>query len=857
MKRPKTLPRKPSPKRSSRKLPSAAPLAIGSGCRCVAGIGASAGGLDALREFFRATAQGAGAAFIVVGHHGAEGASELQSLLSACTDLEVCWAASGMRVEPDRIYISPAGKDLAMRNGLLEVPGESEGGATRLPVDFFLRSLALDCGEKSVAVILSGTGMDGSQGIRAIKEAGGLVMVQSRASAEFHGMPDSSIATGLADYILPPRELAAALPGFLNHKLSTPPPQGTPVNLEALDQMRKLTALMRRQTGLDLGAYKENSVARRIERRMGICQIRDFEDYVALVQQSPTESEKLAKDMLISVTRFFRDKEVCEKLRSSVLPDLIRKSRGHLIRIWSVGCATGEEAYSLAILLEEAIREQALSGEIEYKIFATDLDRSALEQAGKGSFSESQVADVPPALLQKYFSSHGGQYQILRSIRERIVFARQNILRDPPFTKLDMISCRNVLIYLQQAPQQRVLALLHFSLNPGGTFLLGLSEAPGEAGTGFAPVDSKLRIYRKKSDVTLALSDGHSFGGLTMFPSLAAEPRGSVPQGPDRRADRLLEAFASDAIACLGHTCFILNKKLDVLYSFGRPGDFVTLPAGRSSLRLPDIAPRELSSAISIAVGKVFKDRVLVQYPSIGILRDGKKLRVGIRVEAFHAEQGERDYALVFLEKAGKAHRAKPGVVGPVQPQPRIRDLEEELDSKNEKLQVMVEELESTNEELEATNEELQTSNEELQSVNEELQTVNAECQSRIHELRQMNEDIDNFFAGADIATIFLDAGMRIRRFTPTAAQQTGLLPQDLGRLITELAHPLLVLAEKAARKILAGNKKVEAIVSRKGGPALLMRVTPFLRPAGVRNGATVSFINIGHIEKTKRIVPG
>ncbi|MFZ4774258.1 MAG: CheR family methyltransferase [Terrimicrobiaceae bacterium] len=871
MKLPKTPAKKRATKTALKKDREPGLRAGNLSCRCVVGVGASAGGLEALRAFFKGIPQDSGAAFVVVGHHGAEGTSELPRILSSSSNLDVCWAAHHMPVEPNRVYISPAGKDLIIKSGLLEFIEVKPGGNIRLPVDFFLRSLAGDCGEKSVAVILSGTGMDGSHGLREIKEAGGLALVQSRSSAEFNGMPGSSIATGLADFILSPQELAAALLNFLNHQLSSRPPQGSPGNLEALAQMRKLTALMKRHTALDLGAYKESSVARRIERRMGICQIRDFEDYVTLAHQAPAECEKLAKDMLISVTRFFRDPEVFDKLRTSVLPDMIRKARGRALRIWSVGCATGEEVYSTAILLEEAIRQQEEPGEVDYKIFATDLDRSALEHAGKGIFPETIKTDVPEDFLEKYFIKQGKQYQIARRIREKIVFARQNILRDPPFTKLDLISCRNVLIYLQQAHQQRVLSLLHFSLNPGGALLLGLSEAPGEAGSGFAPIDTKLRIYRKKNDAALSLSEVLSFGGITPFSAVVPDPQGSLSPSTDRRADRLLEDFASDVIARLGHTCFVLNRKLEVLYSFGKPEDFVTLPSGRSSLRLPEIAPRELSAAISTAAGRVIKDRAPVTYASIDIGQDGKKRAVDLRIEAFKPDQSDLDYLLVFLEKTDKSRRPKPTVFDSADTVQRIRDLEDELQAKKESLQVVVEELEASNEELQtsneelqasneelqSTNEELQSTNEELQSVNEELQTVNVECQGKIRELVRTNEDIDNFITGADIATVFLDAGMRIRKFTPTAARQTGLLPQDLGRLITELAHPLLVLAAKAARKIIAGNKKVEAMLSQKSGGDILMRVTPFLPAVGERTGATVSFINIGRIGKTRRIPLG
>ncbi len=855
----KTRARKPSPR------PGQTPPVVEktSKCRCIAGVGASAGGLDALRGFFSAIPADSGAAFVVVGHHGAQGSSDLPLLLSSSANgLSVRWAAHRMEVRPNTVYISPGVKDVVIRDGRLELLNEKPGEHVRLPVDFFLQSLALDCGDKAVAIILSGTGLDGAHGLSAVKEAGGLAMVQSKSSAEFNGMPGSSIATGLADYILPPRELAGALLHFLNYQPSTRPPQGNPGNQQAQEQLRKLTALLKRHAGLDLGAYKEGSVARRIERRMGICRIGDFEDYVTMAQEDPGECEKLAKDMLISVTRFFRDPTVFEKLQTGVLPEMIRAARGRTLRIWSIGCATGEEVYSSAILLEELIQRREGRGEVDYKIFATDLDRSALDHAGKGIFPESIKADVPPDLLEKYFTRQGHHYQILRSIRQKIVFARQNILRDPPFTKLDMISCRNLLIYLQPEHQRRVLSLMHFSLNPGGILVLGLSETPGEAGGEFAPIDSKLRIYRKKGDASQSVSEMLSFGSITPLSNSLSEMRGSAAAAVNRSADRLLEEFASDVIRRLGYACIVLNKKLEILYRFGRSGDFLPSSGVSGSVTFAKLAPKELSTVVSAAADKVFADGRPVNHPAIAIGQGRKMKLVDLRVEAFKSEDSDQEFLFVFLGMTGAGDPAKPPVPDSTDARRRIRQLEDELQAKKESLQTVVEELEASNEELQtsneelqATNEELHSTNEELQSVNEELQNVNAECQEKIHELLRTNEDIDNFIAGAGIATIFLDPGLRIRRFSPTAARQTGLLPQDIGRLITELAHPFLGLAAKASRKILAGNKKIETVISQKNGATILMRVTPFLGASGEACGATASFIDITQIEKIKSAI--
>jgi len=812
----------------------------------VAVVGCSAGGVEALVAFFAEIPGDLRVAFVVASHFPADGESHLVEILTREEGSPVVWAAPGAAVEMGKIHVLPPGHLFGIEGGRFVEKGPLPPQTSPMLIDTLLESLAVACGAESVAVILSGTGCDGAHGARLVKLAGGIVCVQEPSSAAFGGMASSVLLTGMADYVLPPAALAREVVRLVRHEISKRPAIATEMGSEELNGMRRLTSLLRRHTGFDLGAYKSETVNRRIERRMGLCHISDFEEYLTLLQKNPAECENLAKDMLISVTRFFRNPEVFEDLRKNVLPRLVRLAGGRSLRFWVPGCATGEEVYTIGILLEEVLRE---CGEINLpcRFFATDLDRRATEIAGQGIYPESIAADIPADLLEKYFIRHGGHYQICRTVRERIVFAKHNLLKDPPFTRIDFVSCRNVLIYLQPAAQQRVLSILHYALRPEGVLALGLSESLGELQNDFETLDARDHLFRKKNTIPTALPEALHFGVLR---TIADQPVNLPPlQSQTLYAEpSLTESFTNRILSRLGRTCFVLNDQMDILYSFGTPSKYASLSEGRTSLQLTHLLPRDFAASLSAAVGKVLNESRPFRF---GPVESGHG-SVNVLVESFRSPGQDRVFLLVFFEDMEKNLPIEHPPFDLKESMLRIADLEEELRASKIRLKSAIEELEASNEELQTSNEELQASNEELQSaneeletVNEELQTLNSEHQTKIADITQAHEDLDNFIASTDIATIFLDNGLRIRRFTPKAATKTGMLPHDIGREITALAHPLLAHAAEAASRILAGEKLVEDLLPAPDGEKILLRATPFFHKDGTSGGAVVSLIKI------------
>ena len=812
----------------------------------VAVVGCSAGGVEALCAFFAEIPCDLQAAFVVASHFPADGESHLVEILTREGGLPVVWGKVGAPLEAGKIHVLPPGHLYGFEGGSLIEKGQLPAQAAPVLIDTLFESLAAACGPESLAIILSGTGYDGSHGARLVKQAGGIVCVQEPASAAFGGMASSAILTGTADYVLPPAALAREVVRLVRHEISSAPVIVPEASDEEQSAMRRLASLLRRHTGFDLGAYKSETVNRRIERRMGIRHISDFEEYVDLLKKEPAECENLAKDMLISVTRFFRDPEVFENLRKNVLPRLVRSAGGRSLRFWVPGCATGEEVYSIGILLEEVLRE---CGEINLpcRFFATDLDRRATEIAGQGIYPESIAADIPPHYLEKYFTRHGDHYQICRTVRERIVFAKHNLLKDPPFTRIDFVSCRNVLIYLQPAAQQRVLSILHYALRPEGVLALGLSESLGDLQNDFETLDSHNHLFQKKNTIPTALPEALQFGVLRTvvdhpvnLPTIQSHSLSNEPG--------LTESFTNRILARLGRTCFVLNEQLDILYSFGTPAKYASISEGRTSLKLTGLLPRDFAASLAAATGKVLNEGRPFKF---GPVETGQG-SVNVLVESFRSPGQDRVYLLVFFEDMEQNLPIEHPPFDLKESMLRIADLEEELRASKIRLKAAIEELEASNEELQTSNEELQASNEELQSaneeletVNEELQTLNNEHQTKIADITQANEDLDNFIASTDIATIFLDNGLRIRRFTPKAAAKTGILPHDIGREITALAHPLLGHAAEAARRILSGEKLVEAFLPAPEGEKILLRATPFLHKDGTCSGTTVSLIKI------------
>ncbi len=825
----------------------------------IVGLGASAGGLEALRSFFAAVPANSGAAFVVIQHLAPHHPSSMVELLATHTRAQVCQIEDGMTIVADHVYVIPPGKYVKIFHSKLLL-FDPEKKVPHLPIDQFFRSLAENCGELAIGIALSGTGSDGTLGVRAIKEAGGTVMVQDEASAKFSGMPDSAGSTGVADYVLPPAEMARELLKFIRHPLIARAKDSALKISET--NLQKILSLVRAETGVDFTGYKQSTVIRRIGRRIGIAQLANPNDYLQFLQQSEQEIAALGRDLLINVTRFFRDGEVFAALRDEILPVLMKQTaERRTFRAWVPGCATGEEAYSIAMLVQEFVTARREKWDI--KIFATDVDKDSLETAGRGLYPKSIAVDVAPELLTRFFIEENGHLRISRQIREQIVFARQNILRDPPFTKVDLISCRNMLIYLQAESQRKAMALFHFALRPGGYLLLGTSETIGDREDAFDTVNSKMRIFKKRADSISAVGKVFS-GAPTVAGLLDGGAHELVPLKrvlPDKEQEKIWEAIGAQLMTEFHTTCLVLNANNEVLRSFGEPQRFLAVQPGKASLSVLKLLPHALSVALSGALRRLAKEHKTVRYSGVRLSGNGGAATIDLKVQPLDVESSLGGTALVFFQetKATAATEESEKFNPSSESIGRITDLEDDLSSMQEKLQVATEdketaqeELQASNEELLAGNEELQSSNEELESVNEELTTLNAEYQQKISELIVSNNDLENFLRTSDVATIFLDDALRLRRFTPAMTREIPLHQHDLGRLLTEFSHPLITTIAKDLPRVAAGGEAIMKTVETRPGVWHLVRVTPYRREGTSDRGLVVTILDISTLKQTE-----
>ena len=825
----------------------------------VVGLGASAGGLEALQSFFSHMPADSGLAFVVIQHLSPDYKSLMVELLSKTTTMPVRRIEDGMPIEANTVYLIPPKNNVTVYHQTLMLAAQDHGRGLNLPIDLFFCSLAEDLGERAVGIVLSGTGSDGTRGIRAIKEAGGLAIAQDPGTAKFDGMPASVIATGLADYILPPEEMPGQLIRFVQHPFIArvmKPGEGPAVEEDALV---RITAILRKATGVDFGLYKPATVLRRIERRMGIAQLQSVGDYLAYLQQTPVEVTALYKDLLIGVTKFFRDTEAFDYLQRSVIPALFdRKQHDPVIRLWVAGCATGEEAYSLAILLREEMAKRDVVYDV--KLFATDIDRGAIEVAGGGLYPASISAEVSEERLRRYFIDRGGAYQVAREIREMVVFAPHNLLKDPPFTKIDLVSCRNLLIYLQPVLQQRVLSYFAFSLVEGGVLFLGGSETVGDMGGLVENEEAKWKVYVRRKGMPPPMELA-----VNLVPSRDRMLRTSfLPVAASRRLteDSLIADVQTRLLSRYAPACLLIDETGELLHSFGRLPDYLRLAGGRASLNLVKMLPKELGLALSTAVPRCLKDRMEVAYQSIRFSCGGVFRQADLRVEPMASSGSQPLRLLVYIEEREAAAPDGPGDAVAYDAQSdqnrRISDLEHELQMTRENLQATVEELETSNEELQATNEELlasneelQSTNEELQSVNEELYTVNAEYQLKIGELTELNNDIDNLLVSSQVGTIFLDADLRIRKFTSAISRELNLLPHDVGRPIADLAHPVLAEIQGLVPAALDGQRS-DRVVAVGTDRWILARVLPYVARARAHSGVVITLVDISPLRRAE-----
>ena len=825
--------------------------------RHIVGIGASAGGLEALERFFAHMPSDSGMAFVVVQHLSPDHKSLMVELLSKHTPMKVLRAEDGLPVEANCVYLIPPKKIMTIADGRLRLTEKDDGSVIHLPIDIFLRSLAADQGDAAVAIILSGTGSDGMRGVRAIKEAGGMVMVQDETTAKFNGMPRAAISTGVADYILPPQDMPAELIKFTSRKPGLPA-ESAPSTMAAQEPLADIIHLLKTQTGVDFQFYKPSTVIRRIERRMHVNQVESLPDYFQYLKKSPREVNLLYKEMLIGVTNFFRDPEAFHILKETVIPEILAQ-RGirDPIRVWCAGCSTGEEAYSLAMLFLE--HWAATGRQWDIKIFATDIDRESLEYAANGVYPESIAADVSPERLSRFFTKSSGNYRVTRQMREMVIFAPHNVCKDPPFTRIDLISCRNLLIYLQPSMQRKVLGYFAFSLRPQGFLFLGASETVGEQADYFKTYDQKWKIYRARSEHRPTLGETLSVPD-PMERQLTAK---SWPERLGRSNDRgeLIERICMSVIQRFGTSCFVVDDTFQLLYLLGEASRYLSFTPGQVNLDILELMPRELSLPLSAALHRAKKEGREVVYKDVVVksLPDRPHL-VHLRVVPELARRTQRSFYLVFVEEEAEAHLETIDVtlIDPQeQAEQRICDLEQDLQYTRENLQATIEELETANEELQATNEELlssneelQSTNQELQSVNEELYTVNAEYQNKILELTQLNNDLNNLLRCTDIGTLFLDRELKIRRFTPAATRFIHLMDHDIGRPLQHIAHSLDYpqMIDDVSFVIETGDPLVREVLHRQDIP-VLVKIFAYLDERDQRQGAVLTFVDVSKVK--------
>ena len=820
------------------------------------GIGASAGGLEALEQFFGHVPPGSGMAFVIVQHLDPTRKGLMPELLQRATQMKVRQVKDRTQVRPDCVYVIPPNKDMSLLHGVLHLLPPTAARGLRLPIDYFFRSLAQDRRERSVGVILSGMGSDGTLGVRAIKEQGGVVLVQTPTTAKFDGMPRSAIDARLADIVAPAEEL----PGKILAYLRQAPLLGkSEVSLEDKSQsaLEKAVLLLRAHTGHDFSLYKKNTLYRRIERRMGIHRIAKVADYLRYLQENSQELNLLFKELLIGVTNFFRDPEAWEYLRTQGLPELLgRRSPGQALRAWVAGCSTGEEAYSLAMIFREALEGMKSKGNPSLQIFATDLDQDAIDKARRGVFPRNIVADVSPERLARFFTQEEHGYRVRQEIREMVIFAPQNLTMDPPFTKLDILSCRNLLIYLGAELQKKLMPLFHYNLNPGGLLFLGGAETVGGFTELFTPLNGKLRLYRRRES-TLQLEP-------VEFPaSFSARSPGGPELRPPPKPSPSLQSQADQLILTrYAPPTALVNDQGDIFYISGRTGQYLEPAAGKANWNIFAMAREGLRYELTSAFQKA-----LHQKGSVTFRGRGRGLAGGVQIVEVTVQQLVEPgplHGLVMIVFTDLPAPPEPPVAGRSikagahgsrvaelerelqEAREHARTTQEERQSSREELTSANEELQSTNEELQSTNEELTTSKEEMQSLNEELQSVNTELQTKVDELSRSSDDMKNLLNSTDIATLFLDQDLNVRRFTPQATKIIKLIPSDVGRPITDLASELQYpeLANDG-RTVLQTLVSAEKPISCKDGRWFTVRIMPYRTRDDRIDGVVITFADI------------
>ncbi len=814
----------------------------------IIGIGASAGGLEALQQFLANMSCTSSLAFVVVQHLSPDYKSLLAEILAKHTRMTVVQVENEMKIQPNHVYLIPPKNNMIVADGHLLLKEYVHSGVNH-PIDVFFHSLAEEMKERSIGVILSGTGTDGTNGIKTIKEAGGLVIVQEPTSAKFDGMPKSAINTGLVDFVLTPHQIADEILNYVNYPTVVHDDHFQLFSDE--EMLAKIYLLLKHVSKIDYTHYKRTTILRRIERRMVVTHQESLSNYVGFLGDDPDEARILAKEILIGVTNFFRDASYFETLKQTAITSILKKPAGsEPIRVWSAGCSTGEEAYSIAMLFQEVMDELEIKRDV--KIFATDVDVDAVEFAGKGVYSSNIMDDIPVERLQRFFIKKGDSYTINKEIRKMIVFAPQNVFQDPPFGKLDMIVCRNVMIYFQPVLQKNLFSIFNSALKNDGFLFLGKSETAGEFSEVFIPICPLEKIYRHNVD-------GHSpdlvpitYSTPKIYPSQAGESDNLRKEKAFINSDEPYVEFLEDFMP----PAVVINDSNNLVHIFGDFGKFLHMTKGEVNLNIFRLITDKLSLVVSTALNKARVEKSLVTYTDIAVTNtEGKEVIIDLTVAPFLSRRGV-DLGLTAIVFGCKDERKREGFVEQYDinktAAQRIIDLEHELQDSQEHLKATIGELETVNEELQAANEELltaneelQSSNEELQSVNEELYTVNAEYQQKLEELTDLNNDMSNFLSSTMIGILFIDNSLNIRKFTDYIAREFNILEYDIGRPLQILSHNFLdINLVQDANVVLKNLTSIEREIHSVNDKHYTMRISPYRTTDNSIKGLVITIID-------------
>jgi two-component system CheB/CheR fusion protein len=827
----------------------------------IIGIGASAGGLEAFEQFFRNMPPDSGMAFILITHLDPDHVSMLTEIIQRVTVMPVHEAQDRMTVMPNHVYVIPPNKDIAIFHGALHLSIPENPRGLRMPIDFFLRSLAEEQGERAIGVILSGNGTDGTLGLRAIHGAGGISFVQEPSSAKFDGMPVSAIRSGLAAYIMPvekmPEQMMSYKKTFYKKKIKSALP--APV---VMGDLSKILMLIRSRTGHDFSLYKQSTIRRRIERRMTIHCIEDVNIYARFLKEHPDETLILFKELLINVTNFFRDFEAFAVLKKDILPEMFaQKPENYVFRIWIPGCATGEEAYSIAIAFREYMDDSGQ--EFKVQIYATDMDDDAIKTARFGIYPANIAIDVSQERLRRFFAKEDIGYRVRKDIREMVVFASQNVIKDPPFTRLDMLSCRNVLIYLEAELQNRLIPMFHYALKPAGILFLSPSESIGNLASDlFAPINKKWKFYQAKPSV----SSAHRV--LTQGVDYSSNTNGKLPDMVKKKTEKpvvLAELIQTELLRFYAPPSVISDENGNILYIYGETGKYLQPAPGQPNMNLFEMAREGLQSELMTAIRTAAMQKKEVICNACPVKTNGGIHEVNLIVRPLtdsEAYSGLLMVSFTDMNPEGKPVRKRRNV----KPSKRADELEqeliytkenlhatiEELQASNEELKSTNEELQSTNEELQSTNEEIETSKEELQSVNEELVTVNSELQSKIEQLAGMQNDMKNLLDSMNIGTIFLDNNLFIKRFTREAVKLFRMAATDIGRPLNDIKsditnESIIDDAQAVLDSLVPREKEIFTTENNR----YMLRILPYRTLENVIDGVVMTFTDI--TERKKR----